>query len=588
MLRISDENLRSEISSAREWRDKHLRHWRGMKERFAGLGYRSDTSYDYDHDIENIIGQYVSLVLPRVAYDVPRVHVTADDPENNKRAQALELGMNQWCKRSAIRPVLQQLATDMCMTWGVGLVTPEPVKHLRRIDMGGAGLMPRIYRIAPERFFIDPAAETAREARYLGHEDKMDLDDLLVQAESDTAFDLDIVREIKAGYDKRDEDYARASISIPDRNEVTIIEMWIPELEIEGAKEGEHHGGLVRLIEDSESSTRLAGEPKPYYGPACGPYTVFGAYTVPSDVYPLGPMTMALPLIEETNDHAKTMSLSAAAYRRLVLVDSRGSKMAQDVASTPDMFVVPAENMDRDRVVPLEIGGVTQQQMAYQNIMAARLDRLTGMSEVIRGSISGEATATEVSTASASSSLRLGYIQRQFADQVNSLMYKAAWYIINDDTEVPLGQQAASYGLPARAKGSEMGIDLAEMTLDVQAYSMERTSEALQQRRAVELMQIVGNVGQQVAAMPFINWDRLMAIVGDALNVPDMGDILNAGELKKAVEQARQAQQSQMQEQQAQAASQQAAARSRMQTGPSDAAQELRNQERSARGGGGF
>ena len=588
MLRISDENLRSEISSAREWRDKHLRHWRGMKERFAGLGYRSDTSYDYDHDIENIIGQYVSLVLPRVAYDVPRVHVTADDPENNKRAQALELGMNQWCKRSAIRPVLQQLATDMCMTWGVGLVTPEPVKHLRRIDMGGAGLMPRIYRIAPERFFIDPAAETAREARYLGHEYKMDLDDLLVQAESDTAFDLDIVREIKAGYDKRDEDYSRASISIPDRNEVTIIEMWIPELEIEGAKEGEHHGGLVRLIEDSESSTRLAGEPKPYYGPACGPYTVFGAYTVPSDVYPLGPMTMALPLIEETNDHAKTMSLSAAAYRRLVLVDSRGSKMAQDVASTPDMFVVPAENMDRDRVVPLEIGGVTQQQMAYQNIMAARLDRLTGMSEVIRGSVSGEATATEVSTASASSSLRLGYIQRQFADQVNSLMYKAAWYIINDDTEVPLGQQAASYGLPARAKGSEMGIDLAEMTLDVQAYSMERTSEALQQRRAVELMQIVGNVGQQVAAMPFINWERLMAIVGDALNVPDMGDILNAGELKKAVEQAQQAQQAQMQEQQAQAASQQAAARSRMQTGPSDAAQELRNQERSARGGGGF
>ena len=52
--------------------------------------------------------------------------------------------------------------------------------------------------------------------------------------------------------------------------------------------------------------------------------------------------------------------------------------------------------------------------------------------------------------------------------------------------------------------------------------------------------------------------------------------------------QAQQAQQAQMQEQQAQAASQQAAARSRMQTGPSDAAQELRNQERSARGGGGF
>jgi hypothetical protein len=262
--------------------------------------------------------------------------------------------------------------------------------------------------------------------------------------------------------------------------------------------------------------------------------------------------------------------------------------MAQDVASTPDMFVVPAENMDRDRVIPLEIGGVTEQQMAYQNIMAARIDRLTGMSEVIRGSVTGDATATEVSTASSSSNLRLGYIQRQFADAVNSLMYKAAWYIINDDTEVPLGPKAAAYKLPPKAKGSDMGVDLAEMTLDVQAYSMERTSEALQQRRAVELMQIVGNVGQQVAAMPFINWERLMAIVGDALNIPDMGDILNAKELKQAMEQAQQAQQAQMQEQEAQAASQQSAARSRMQTGPADASQELRNQERSARGRGGF
>jgi hypothetical protein len=454
--------------------------------------------------------------------------------------------------------------------------------------MGGAGLMPRIYRIAPEKFFIDPAAETAREARYYGHEYKMDLDDLLVQAESDSAFDLEVVRDVKAGYDRKNEEYARASISVPDRNEVTIIEMWIPELEVEGAKEGEHHGGLVRLIEDTDSSCQLAGDPKPYYGPACGPYAVFGAYSVPSDVYPLGPMTMALPLIEETNDHAKTMSYSAAAYRRLVLVDSRGTKMAQDVASTPDMFVVPAENMDRDRVIPLEIGGVTEQQMAYQNIMAARIDRLTGMSEVIRGSVTGDATATEVSTASSSSNLRLGYIQRQFADAVNSLMYKAAWYIINDDTEVPLGPKAAAYKLPPKAKGSDMGVDLAEMTLDVQAYSMERTSEALQQRRAVELMQIVGNVGQQVAAMPFINWERLMAIVGDALNIPDMGDILNAKELKQAMEQAQQAQQAQMQEQEAQAASQQSAARSRMQTGPADASQELRNQERSARGRGGF
>ena len=121
---------------------------------------------------------------------------------------------------------------------------------------------------------------------------------------------------------------------------------------------------------------------------------------------------------------------------------------------------------------------------------------------------------------------------------------------------------------------------------------MERTSEALQQRRAVELMQIIGNIGQQATQMPFIDWQRMMTVVGDALNMPDMADILNLDELKRMTEQAQQMQQQQMQMQQEQAQAnveqKQAAARSRMQRGPADAGTEARNQERSAREGGGF
>ncbi len=591
MLRI-DETFREEVKAARNWRDKHLMHWKAMKERFTGPAYRHE-NYIEGADIENIVGQYVSLVLPRVAYDYPRVHVTADDPSQDRRGRALELMLNQWSKRSALRPTLQELATDMCLLWGVGLVTPEPVKHLRRIDMGGAGLMPRVYRIAPENFFVDPSAESHREARYFGHEYPIDIEDLVAMAEDpENRLDLAVVKELKSSYDTYREKFRTSPKDLPEREQTIMMEVWCPELEIEGAEEGVHHGGLLKFAMSAENDIVMVGEPIPYYGPACGPYTMIGAYEVPSDVYPLSPMVMALPLIEEANDHAKTMSYSAGAYRRLIAVDSRGTKMAQDIASTPDLFVVPAENLDRDRVVPMEIGGVTEQQMAYQNIMAARLDRLTGMSEVIRGSVTGDATATEISTASASSGLRLSYIQRQFAEAVNSLIYKAAWYVINDTTELPMGREAVEEGMPARMPGTELGVDLAEMTLDVQAYSMERTSEALQQRRAVELMQIIGNVGQQATQMPFIDWERMMSVVGDALNMPDMADILNVDELKRMTEQAQQAQQQQAAMQQEQAAAniaqKQAAARSRMQTGSADVASEQQAVQRANRGSGGF
>ena len=62
MLRI-DETFRQEVSAARNWRDKHLMHWKAMKERFTGPAYRHE-NYTEGADIENIVGQYVFRVSP--------------------------------------------------------------------------------------------------------------------------------------------------------------------------------------------------------------------------------------------------------------------------------------------------------------------------------------------------------------------------------------------------------------------------------------------------------------------------------------------------------------------------------------------
>ena len=105
MLRI-DETFRQEVSAARNWRDKHLMHWKAMKERFTGPAYRHE-NYVEGADIENIVGQYVSLVLPRVAYDYPRIHVTAN-------GQSV-LPYDRHCKNSQL----------ICVCFGVLLWLPQ-------------------------------------------------------------------------------------------------------------------------------------------------------------------------------------------------------------------------------------------------------------------------------------------------------------------------------------------------------------------------------------------------------------------------------------------------------------------------------
>ena len=311
-----------------------------------------------------------------------------------------------------------------------------------------------------------------------------------------------------------------------------VTELWIPDAETSSEFENSnlYHGAIIRLASSGDDYYNvISAKPEPFYGPPSGPYALVGAYTVPGDCYPLGTMTAAQGLLQELNAHLKSLHSSASAYRRLVLVDSRGTKLAQDIASTPDLHVVPVENIDRDRVVPIEIGGVTQQQLQYTAMTQDRLDRLTGLNEVIRGLVTGDATATEVQTAASSSGLRIAWLQRCFADAIDSLMYVVGWYMYHgEDIEVGLGLDSVhEFGERTTFKGGSFEEEFDAYAIRVSTYSLERSSEALQQKRALELLQLVMQVGQAIPSMPFVKWDRLLEMIGDQLNMPSLREIIS-------------------------------------------------------------
>jgi hypothetical protein len=76
-----------------------------------------------------------------------------------------------------------------------------------------------------------------------------------------------------------------------------------------------------------------------------------------------------------------------------------------------------------------------------------------------------------------------------------------------------------------------------DLEVSVDAYSMERVSEALVQKRAMELLQITTNVAQGMVQMPFVRWDEILSVVGDALNMPNLSEMID----KNAVAQMQQA-----------------------------------------------
>jgi hypothetical protein len=546
--------IRREIESAEKFRDVHLAELRTMLEKYHGPSFRSDRC-DPDIDApENFGHEYVSLVLPRIIHDVPKFRVRlADAVLDMVLGRRMQVAVNRWSRITKLRRTLERIATDMLFSYGVALTVSEPRPEARVID-GKGPYLPRVYRLSPDRFFIDPAATNAEDARYMGHCYAVDKDELIRRSEDDPTWDKVAIREIAASTDiemVRD-DQGR---EVEDRNEIVVYEVWVPEVDQETAElidkafgQNMVNGTIYTLVKSvGPKGSRWEGfvrKPIPYFGPRTGPYTVFGVYTVPDDPYPLSPMMAIQSQIEDLNAHLTSVRSSAAAYKRLILVDARNAKLAQDLKDKPHDYIVLSESLDKDKVLNLEVGGITQQQVQYSQIAQDRLDRVSGIHDAMRGNITGSATATEVAVAESSATMRMAHLKRQFQDAVDDLAKSVLWFMWHDDRIVfPLGKDGVQALLEANPvfQGGVQSGGWEDLEVSVDAYSMERVSEALVQKRAMELLQITTSVAQGMMAMPFIRWNEILSTVGDSLNIPNLADMIDQQGMQQAMQQQAQA-----------------------------------------------
>jgi len=562
MLDVSAGNLMMEVKSSESLRDQHLEAMDEQVRRYHGPHWRAGSA-NQDYYPENHAYEYISLVVPRIVLDNPRVRVSTRRPgSQDEVAEAMRHALNRWVRDTRLSRLLIRIAIDSMFNYGVLLLSQVPRPGKRNDDLS---FWPQAYRIPQRMFFRDYLARHDSECRYMGHKWRRDKDDLLRRAreQPEEGWNAEALREVVTDNDN-DTDRASRERGIEGnaRGELTAYEVWVPEYELPdspGRDEG-FHGTIFTMAAQTKAQAKpeslawsddkykapersaFIRAPRAYYGPRQGPYTTFGIYTVPDSAYPLSPLAAVQGQQDDLNRHVIAASNADERYKRLVFVDNTDPKLIQRVKDAGDSYVIPISGLESGKVVQVELGGSTPQQWEMIAQKRDRLDRNSGIFDAQRGSVAGRGTATEVAVADEASASRLGFIKHQFQDAVQKFLQGVAWYLFHDDrVDFPLGPEAAeALGLPEPwFKGGMLdegsGATFDDLELEIEPYSMERTSEGLQQKRTMEVAQLLMSIGQAAPMMPFIDWKQVLEWVGDSHNFPELKDVLDPEVLAQVV-----------------------------------------------------
>ena len=554
------------IHAGNKMRDRHLESTAEQFSRYHGpwyVGAGPVTSDEYDPC--NIAYQFISLMLPVLAWDNPRFETSSKVAEGQGDMLVLGLkhALDRWAVDTDLQETLELLAVDFLFSYGVLLteMEPDPSEDPGSKDPKQRPLMTRL---DPNRFGMDPFADNPRDARITWHTWVRDKDDLLKEAEDfpDRGWNVEVIEKLAAdaGLEMLHRD--TEAKNSPTRDEIVGYQVWIPEWETEEAaklppaKRKLFKGTLVDIAVtgqsgdgNSETAHFIRG-PRPFYGPAWGPYAVVGAYKVPNKLYPLGPLTATEGQNRELNEHKRAYLKSARSRKKIGIASDKDPLLAEIVTDTPEgeVAIASVENLDRN-FKEIELGGPTAEQRLTILGLQSDSDNALGMSDAKRGEVTGVGTATENTIASASGNQRTSWKKKRFRKGVVDGARTAAWYMWNTKQfHMPLGEEAsAELGHPegVEFQGGQQGpnddpsgglssqIDFNDLEVGIEIMSTERLDEGEAQQRAIQVFGLFSQTLPSVMQIPMANWAQAFDMVGESINIPDLAEKLGIPQVQQ-------------------------------------------------------
>lgn len=521
MLNVEPKNLLLEVEAAESWIRRHLT-WREEQiAAYHGPFYLSGKGPEAGSPVNHAY-EVLSWVVPQIIFDNPRVKISSRRGSVAPIDEAMQHATNATIIDQRLRELLIDLCIDQHFNYGVAKVGIEEFQS-GRPDFQ-LTTRPFAERLSPPDWFYDPAAYTRAQARFEGHRWAADLEDVKREAQENptSGWRLDVLTSLAEGAGM--DEYAFADRDIPDRGQVMFRDVWVPEIQLDPAKGPEqgYHGTIFTVCEGM--GDEFPRDPRSYFGPPSGPYALFGNLRVPDDAVPMGSLTAEEPITRELNLQASSMCRSARRYKRIAFVNDTDEELPAKIEASEDGLVHAITGFLAEHVAEIEIGGVTQQQVAWYQFLKLLLDQLSGLSAAQRGEVTGDATATENAIADEASDVRLSFKKREFAEDTRELIEKESWFLWHTESAmVPLGAEAGKrfgYADPAFVGGPTPGMRFEDLEHEIEPYSMERSDQKTLQRQAMELFNMTLQLMEVIPTKPFVDWAKMLDVLGAAFNIP--------------------------------------------------------------------
>ena len=532
-----------ECEAADRLRDKILESLDDRLGRYYGTAYGLT---DGEYWPENYYFTWVSYILPQIVFQNPRVKIGSQRlDEVVNEAKALQIAVNRWIRDTDHRTHLRQMGFDLGFSYGVSFTRPVAVPWLQGADKDDVAWRPQCERINQRLFAIDPVSDGPWNARYMTHTVIDDRDRMLEWA-SDHPEEGWNKKAIKAAGGCTPFDLTRQGSDVPDRGQIAYRVVWCPEVDsTDKDDDPESYHGTIYTIDLNPSSGKeieWLREPYAFMGPRWGPYTVFGAYTVPGCPYPLAPLVANEAAFKEVNALSLANFQSARNRKTIGLYDKVNETEAGAIAKAPAWGTVGITGFDRNKFAEMKLGGIDQVDVAQLEMARAMAERGIGINASQQGQIDTGSLATEITAATAASNVRTSDNAEQMVAGTRRELTTVAWYMHKfDKVRVPLTNEDKAELLkgappevleqmmkvPLEWSGKDNKMPFDAMELEIEPYSMKRTDEPMMQARAMQAIQLGVEIGPAVIANPHIRFKELLKKAGDAMNWPGFEDILD-------------------------------------------------------------
>lgn len=525
-----------EIRQDQDWLDRKLDKVKDMIAAYHGPGYGDENDIN-GYDPRNHAHQVVSLYAPDLAYDIPKARVGSLRTESNERMLAAHHALNRWLPETRFSALTDKLAVDYLFAFGGTVTTMQPVKGLYEFE--DPLYWPQVARLPMKMMGWDRHAKSWEERRYSWHVVVTLKEDLIDQAKADGALPKEeregwILTGIKGmSEDVGIERYQNPGQSSRSRGEVLYIEMWEADGRIkpENTSEKGYNGILRTFAYGKEWDGVEIREPRDFWGPAGGPHTLYGTYYVPDDSMPLSVLQATWGQARDLNVIAKANNESGAHYKEALFTDSE--ELAQKIAEAKHQHVFVHDSLDKDRLISQKFGGISDQAQFQELRLEKSLEDASGLTEAMKGGVTGDGTATENAIASSSSSSRKGYVVRKFYAATEENLRKVLWYMLNDDKFVIRGgpelDRLTGMKNAMIRGGTDDGMvdDFNDLELSIEVGSMGRKTQQEREARAMMKLQAVQALAQANINLPNLAVTDVAGDIAADLDYPELPARIN-------------------------------------------------------------